>query len=39
MAIGLPPFTSAVLLIAIFFMVKGGRHRAISEMPLLPLRA
>jgi hypothetical protein len=38
MAMGLPPVTSAVLLIAKLFLVKRGCFGEISEMSLLPLR-
>jgi hypothetical protein len=36
-AMGLPPVTSAVFLIAKSFLAKRGRLGGISEMPLLPL--
>jgi hypothetical protein len=37
-AMGLPPVTSAVCLIAKSFLVKRGRLGGLSEIPLLPLR-
>jgi hypothetical protein len=37
-AMSLPPYRSAVFLIAMYFLVKRGRLGRIFEMPTLPLR-